>query len=153
MPQYKIKSGHGFPTDKQSEPKQIIFLKACGIRIILNLICIKVTLKNKQKNPYIHYKVNSPLQKEAQQVPSFYFVNWKMSASWFLWTTFGLLSWRQNSPWLLPPTLTHSEYLPLGALCVVISWKKCLSVRYCSYIIHVVIWSEAQLCIFSWFAL
>lgn len=49
MPQCKIKSGHGFPTGKQSKSKQIIFLKAFGIRIILNLKCIKETLNNNKK--------------------------------------------------------------------------------------------------------
>lgn len=49
MPQYKIKSGHRFPTGKQSESKQMIFLKAFGIRIILNVKCIKVTLNNNKK--------------------------------------------------------------------------------------------------------
>lgn len=53
MPQYEIKSGHGFPTGKQSESKQMIFLKAFGIRIILNLKCVKVTLNNNKKLTFI----------------------------------------------------------------------------------------------------
>lgn len=53
MSQYEIKSGHGFPTDKQSESKQMMFLKAFGIGIILNLKHIKGILNNNKKLTFI----------------------------------------------------------------------------------------------------
>lgn len=53
MSQYEIKSGHGFPTDKKSESKQMMFLKAFGIGIILNLKHIKGILNNNKKITFI----------------------------------------------------------------------------------------------------
>lgn len=68
MSQYKIKSGHGFPTGKQGESEQMMFSKVFGIRIILNLKCVKGTFS-------ICYKLNFPLKKEMQQVLSSSIVN------------------------------------------------------------------------------